>query len=213
MKKKILFISIIIVVFIGIGVSCFFLLKDSTKDKDVKEVKTLSKLDKYGISLDENDTELYKKEYEILKANLDSKDINKEEYAKSIAKLFIIDLYTISNKLNKYDVGGTEFVFKGGIKNYTLNVTDTIYKYVEDNALGKRKQNLPEVISIECLNIKKDKFTIKEKDENDKEINGKTYDAYIINLSWTYKVDLGYDKEAKVIVINDNDKMYVVEKD
>lgn len=205
MKKKILFISIIFVVFITISILSYFIFREvEPKKNKLKEVKTLSKIDNYDIVLSENDTELFKSEFEILKNNLDSKEVNYDEYAKSIAKLFIIDLYTIDNKINKYDVGGTEFIYPKNVKNYKENVTDTIYKYIEDNSENKRKQNLPVVSSIEVKSVKKDKFTIKD---------DKTYPSYVFKINWDYKVNLAYDKEGTITVINDNNKMYVVQKD
>ena len=52
-----------------------------------------------------------KTEFDVLKANLESDTIDEEAYALSIAKLFIIDLYTMNNKINKYDIGGIEYVY------------------------------------------------------------------------------------------------------
>ena len=118
--------------------------------------------------------------------------------------MFIIDLYTIKNKTNKYDIGGLEFVYPDAIENFSINVTDTIYKYVEDNTKGNRVQQLPTVKTITIDSIKKDKFEIKSEK--------KKYDSYVIKLNWTYSIDLGYDTEGEVIVINKDNKLYVVEK-
>ena len=105
--------------------------------------------------------------------------------------------------MNKYDIGGTEFVLPSAVSNYRLNVEDTIYKFVQDNSDGKRIQNLPTVESIEIVSTKKTTFEIKD---------DKSYDAYNINLKWKYTNDYGYDTKAQVIVIKKDDKMYVVEK-
>ena len=138
-----IFMFIIIAVFAGITAGAIFVLGEKKEEKPVQKVtqdvhKNKVSIEEYGINCDDNDTELYKKEYEELKKNLTSEKIDYEEYAKSVAKLFIIDLYTIKNKSNKYDVGGTDFVFPDILANYRLNVEDTIYKYVEDNSDGKR---------------------------------------------------------------------------
>ena len=204
-----MYILVIIVVFALIMIGVVFLLKDEKKENKVKPQVTTENVHKnkvsieeYGINCDDNDTELYKKEYEVLKKNLTSDTINEEEYAKSVAKLFIIDLYTIKNKSNKYDVGGTDFVLPDILANYRLNVEDTIYKYVEDNSDGKRIQNLPVVSAVNITKTTKGKYKIEEK----------TYESYTFAMNWTYINDYEYDKSGTVVVIKNDKKMYVVEK-
>ena len=202
-----LFTIVVIGVVSGIGFAAFKLLDNASSGNNKDKVKVNlneKEINGYGIKLDDNDTTLYKTEYEALEKNLTGDEINYDEYAKSVAKMFIIDLYTIKNKINKYDVGGVDFVYESAKENYTINVTDTIYKYVEDNANGEREQQLPVVKTISVDSIEKTKFKV----ENAK----KEYDAYSIKLTWTYSINLGYDTTGEVIVINDNNKLYVVEK-
>jgi hypothetical protein len=88
---------------------------------------------------------------------------------------------------------------------------DTLYLYVEDNSRKQRDQNLPEVKSIEVDTIKESKYVYNNGTDKDTS-DDVTYDAYEIELTWTYRIKYGYDTTATVIVINDNDKMYVVEQ-
>ena len=111
--------------------------------------------------------------------------------------LFIIDLYTIDNKKNMYDVGSLEYVYDKD--NFKINVQNTLYKYIEDESTRKSR-TLPIVKSI----------NIDEKSMGTFDYNGNTYDSYIINLSWTYEKDLGYDNKGKVEIIKIEDKLYVV---
>ena len=172
------------------------------KDDNVNKVTNIEEIDKFGYTLKSNATETYKKEYEILKTNLKSTDINEEEYVKSVAKLFIIDLYTISNKINKYDVGGTEFVYPDSLENYKVNVEDTLYKYVEDNSNNSRTQSLPEVSEVQITDFKKVKY----------KVSNTELDAYEVALKWSYVVDMGYESEGSVIILEKDNKYYVVEK-
>lgn len=207
--KIILFVFIIIGVISAIGVISYKLIGDTNKKSEEKNTKqNIEEIKGYGITLDDKDTKLYKDEYFKLKENLTSESINYDEYALSVAKLFIIDLYTINNKLNKYDVGGVEFVYPEKVENYTTNVTDTIYKYVIDNTDNKRTQSLPEVSSINANIVEKTKFTINAEDKKDE----KVVDAYKINATWDYVTDMGYDKTGEIIVANIDNKLYVVEK-
>ena len=212
-KKIITFIVIVVFVLIAVGACIYLYVKNNSKEEVVqtKEVKVLNSIEGYGITLSDADTELYKTEFEALRKNLESNKVNMEEYAKSVSKMFIIDLYTLNNKLNKYDVGGSEFVYPNILDNYKLNVEDTLYKYMEDNSKNKRTQQLPEVKSIEVDSIKETKYTYNNGTDKDKS-DDVTYDAYEIALNWTYRIKYGYDTQATVIVIKDNDKLYVAEQ-
>ena len=217
-KKAIIFFSIIVVVFVCVGILCYVILPHDTKRK-VGDKKEVSSIKDFGYVLTDKDTALFKEEYEALKKNLNSKNIDYEEYAKSVAKLFVIDLYTITNKLNKYEVGGTEFFHPAYVENYMTKVKDSIYKYVQDDSEGKRVQNLPEVTSIEVKSCKENKYTIKGEEDNKrtKDVDESTPDTilegYKIELSWDYEKDYGYDKKGIIYVAKVDDKMYVVEKE
>lgn len=206
-KNKFIIFIFVIVLVVGIGTAIIFFCaknKEKPKEEETKQQVVLNSIEKFNIDLSDLDSDLYKSEYEEIKKNLESEKINYEEYAKSISKLFIIDLYTLSTKINKYDVGGTSFVYPPILDNYKLNVQDTLYKYMEDNSKGKRKQALPKVKSIKVASIKSNKYTIKSEE--------KTYEGYKVKLNWTYEKDLGYDDEAELIIIKVDDKLYIVEK-
>ena len=151
--------------------------------------------------MEDRDTELYKTTFEELKEILKAEEVDNEKLASSIAKLFIIDLYTIKNKVNKFDVGGLDFVFSSVKSNYSLNVQETLYKYVEDNTNKKRNQALPEVSEVNVTSIAAATF----------EVGGKTYNGYNVNISWKYVMDLKYDTSAKLKLIYDKDSYYVIE--
>ena len=209
--KTISFIFVIIAVFSIIGYLCYLVIGNNKTDKPKETVKkNLNEISGYNITLDDQDSELYKELFNELKKNLEGKEINKKEYAKSVAKMYIVDLYSINNKLNKYDVS-TELIWPTIADNYRTKVMDTLYLYVEDNSRGQRDQNLPLVTKIDVENIKETKFTYNNGTEKDKS-DDKTFDAYEIELSWSYRVKLGYDTTATVVVINDNDKLYVAEQ-
>lgn len=198
-KKVILFLCILIFVYAAGGTIYYIATREKKDDKPIVTNKDTIK--GYDYTLKSNATKLYEDEFKALKANLEG-DINYDEYAVSVAKLFVIDLYTINNKINKYDTGGASFVYPDGRDNYKLNVQDTIYKYVEDNTNGKRTQNLPEVNSVIVKDSKKDTY----------KIGDNSFEAYKINLEWSYVQDLGYDKTGEIILIKKDKNIYVVEK-
>lgn len=197
-KYKTLLIIIVICIIIIIGL----LVIKNMKNEGVKNnVKVVDSIVDFSYTLDERDTSLMKENYKELKKLLKEKDINYEEYSQVIAKLFIIDLFTMDNKINKYDVGSLEYVYPETIDNFKLNIEDTIYKSMEDNTYDKRVQELPIVKSIEVVDTKTSTFKINEEE----------LDSFIVTLNWEYEKDLGYDKEATITLIKENKKVYVVE--
>jgi len=208
--KTISFILVIVAVISIVGFLCYKVLGNNTDNKSQETIKkNLNEIEGYGITLDDLDSELYKELFNNLKKNLEGKDIDYKEYAKSIAQMYIVDLYSINTKLNKYDIC-VELIWPTIAENYRTQVLDTLYTYVQDNSRGERDQNLPEVKSIDVDKIIEKKFTYDNGTPKDKS-DDVTFDAYEIELSWTYKIKLGYDTTATVIVIKDNDKLYVAE--
>lgn len=205
-KTRVTLFSLVIILVISlIGVSSYFILKEKDETDVNDNPKTnVKSIEGYGITIDDLDSEAYKSEFEILKKNLESGNIDYDAYAESVAKMFVIDLYTIKNKVNKYDVGGVELVLPEGKDNFITNVTDTIYNYVEDNTNGKRSQKLPVVSEV--------KITDKDKKEYKIESLNQSYEAYVFKVEITYANDYGYDKSAEITVVKKDNFMYVVEK-
>lgn len=198
--KKILIILIILVIIaiIGILVYNFFF-----KNKE-EEVKVIKSIPEYGYDLRENETKLYKDEFEKLDDILSKNDVDYEEYAKEIAKLFIIDFYTLSNKQSKNDIGGTDFIKESMRDNFIEEARSTFYRYIEvlsDN----RNQDLPEVSEIKSVEIEDTSFTYSDDTIDD--------NAYRVTISWDYKEDFGYETEANMIIVKEDKKLYIVEMD
>ena len=196
--KKILLIIIVLLILLVISLIVYKLLNNNSDKEDIKVVDSI---EKYGYNLDDRDSALMKSKYEELKKVLNSDEINYEEYAKILSELFVIDLFTMNNKINKYDVGSVEYVYTDSVDNFKLNVEDTIYKHMENNSDGKRKQELPEVKSIEVVSINSDEF----------EIDEESYESFVVDLDWNYVKDLSYDNTATITLINLDNKLYVVE--
>ncbi len=197
MKKRNVALIILILILIYAVVGVYYNLTHQEKTPEVKEV---DKVDKYNYVLKSNATELQKTQFNELKEIL-SGDIVDDDYAKIIAKMFVTDLYTLTNKINKYDVGGIDYVFESGKNNYKLNVEDTLYKYLEDNTDNKRNQELPIVTNVDVENIESIKYKIGET----------SYDAKKVLVNITYEKDLGYDTKVTIVLVKDNDYYYVVE--
>ena len=200
MKKKYK-IPLIVLVVCAIFIIGLIVLKNIRKSEVKKDVKVVDSIVDFSYTLDERDSALMKSTYNELKKVLKEKNINFEDYSKEIAKLFIIDLFTMNNKINKYDVASLEYVYPDSLDNFKLNVEDTLYKIIEDNTYGKRNQTLPYVSSIDVTDTKESKYKIGEEE----------LDAYEVTLNWEYEKDLGYDKNGVVTLVKKDKKVYVVE--
>lgn len=198
--KKLLIILIILVIIaiIGILVYNFFF-----KNKE-EEVKVIKSIPEYGYDLRENETKLYKDEFEKLDDILSKNDVDYEEYAKEIAKLFIIDFYTLSNKQSKNDIGGTDFIKESMRDNFIEEARSTFYRYLEVES-DDRNQDLPEVSEIKSVKIEDTSFTYSDDTVDD--------NAYRVTISWDYKEDFGYETKANMIIVKEDKKLYIVEMD
>lgn len=204
MKKRYriaLCIILILILFIGCGCGYYyFFYKKEEIPPTINEVKVTNNIEKYGYTLEDRDTELFKEKFEELK-ELVKEEYDQEEYLKLISQLFIIDLYTINNKISRYDIGGLEYVYNEALPSFKSVVESSIYKTVENNIDGKRTQNLPEVTSIEVSETSSMMYTMPDETE----VSG-----YRVELTWTYKEDLGYDTKGVLILIPDDNKLAVV---
>ena len=192
-------ISLILVVIIVIGLKFTFefLVKD---DKNVVTKKELDSLELYGYTLDDYDSDLYKEYFNDLKGTLNSKEVNYEDYAKEIVKLFVSDFYTLDNKLTSSDIGGVEFIPSDMVENFKMHAGDTMYNHVKTNIYGDRVQKLPIVKSVEVTNIENITYTYKDKE----------YSAYKVSARWEYQEDLRYKNNEIFTLIKDNNKLYIV---
>ena len=202
-KYKITLIVILILVLIGVGIFgyFFFFYEKPVEEPPVREVQITNTIEEYGYNLDDRDTALFKEKFEELKTLLNEENYNVEEYISLVSQLFIIDLYTIDNKISRYDVGGLEYVYSGAVSSFQSVIEGSIYKTVENNLDDSRTQELPEVATITVDSIKETTFTMPDESV----VNG-----YGVDLSWTYVEELGYDTSATLILIPDQQKYGVV---
>lgn len=198
-KKRIIIIIILAIVLIVGGIFIFKHFSQETSSTAI-EVKVLDSIEEYGYTLSDKDSKLYKDEYEKLKDILLADKIDEKEYATQVAKMFVIDLYSLSTKMNKYDIGGNEFFFADKKKMYETKVMDTIYSTLQDDTYGDRKQELPLVTSVNVESVEETKYTL----------NNNKIDAYLIKLTWEYEKDLQYDNKASIVIAQEEGMRFSV---
>lgn len=195
--------TLTIIVFVMIGVLLFGFLgyrvyNDFFNKPDTK--KEIESIGLYGYSLHDRDSRAYKDTFKELSKALSTNNIDYKNYATLASKLFIMDLFTLNNKLGSTDIGGLQFIHKDLKENFKENMGDTIYKYVEINVDGKRTQELPVVKEVTVSNVLETKYTY----------NNKDYPAYAVTANWEYEKDLGYQKSMKITFIKDKNILYIV---
>lgn len=194
-------ILLVIVVFIIAGAALFLYGKIfKNGDADIEEANIKDKIELYDYVLYDNVTEYYTQEFNKLKEMSKDDDLSDEDLAKQVAKLYLIDLFSINYKSNRYEVTSSQYFYYKKKDMHTQKVIDTLYNLVEDNYNGDRKQELPEVSNVEVISAKKDYYL---KGEAEKK-------CWIIELKIEYVKDLGYDNHSQVTLIKDGENMAVV---
>ena len=196
MKKFILIILFMILIY---SVGGIYYIEYVYKDNNEPVVKNLSEIEGYPYSLKSNASKLYIDEFNILKDNLEN-NYNEEEYIKSISKLYIIDLYSLKNKLNKYDIN-VDFIYPDIVSNYRLNIENTLYKYLENNSDGNRNQELPVVSNVIIDEMLDEKYSL----------NKENFPCKKVKVTIEYENDLGYDKSGTITLVKQDKYYYIVE--
>jgi len=205
-KITLIVLGIVLILFI-VGFICYKLFfsdmfkNDSDKDVDVV-VKEELELDNYKYYINSSACRYEKKVFDELKNILSQKEINNDEYAKALAKVFVSDLFTLSSKNNSSDIPSSQYVFDEYKDTYKIKVKDTIYSTIQLNLSGDRVQDLPEVENVEIVSVDRTNFSLK----------GKVIDsqAYNIKVNISYVKDLGYPTSYRVILAKNNDLLQVV---
>lgn len=194
-------ILLIIILFAVVGTGLYFYGRMQRKgDEPAVETKVTDTIDKYGYTLNDNVTEYYKTEFDHLKEMTNDSTVTEQDIAGQVAKLFVIDLFSIDYKINKYEVTSAQYYYSDKQDMYKQKVIDNLYNLIEDNAYNDRKQELPEVSDVTTITNKKDTY----------KLGNKTVSSYLVDLNISYVKDLGYDTKAEVILVNDGNNLSVV---
>ena len=195
-KKKIDFLVIAVVILIVAAIGFFVYKRFFVSEKTPTTVKVVDKIDDYGYELEEDATNVYKDLYENLRDLLQKEEFDEKEYASLVSRLLVADFYNLDNKISKNDIGGVQFIRSDQQKNFILEASETVYKYIEHNVYGNRTQELPIVSDIETLDIKE--TTYKYKDINEEK-------AYKVTVNVSYEKDLDYPSEVVVVLIHNSE--------
>ena len=141
MRKNRLFLLVFLCVIFGL-IIYFGIFNNKKLATHAKKVDTI---EGYNYSLYDTSTKVYENVFKELSKELTKASVDEKKYAELLAQLFIIDFYTLDNKLTNLNIGGVEFVHSDIVNNFKEKANATIYKYVQSNIYGDRKQKLPVV--------------------------------------------------------------------
>lgn len=189
----------LVLLFLVLGIFVFAINQVFFKND---KIEVVSQIDDYPYYLENNATKIYKKYFRELEKELEDLKVDEENYVSLVSQLFIIDFYTLSNKVTNQDVGGVQFIHSSIQDNFSLKATDTIYKYVESNIYGNRSQKLPTVKDVKVSSVKNISYQYNDSIDEF---------AYQVEVSISYKRDLGYDKSKTIILVHEDNVLSIVE--
>ncbi len=187
-----------VILVIGVLLGLFYF---TTKNK-LQVVTVLEEMDSYHYTLESNATRIYKKYYKELKEELEDNRINEKNYASLVAELFVIDYYTLSNKITNKNIGGVQFIHSNVKDVFVNSASSSIYKYVKSNLYGNRKQKLPEVNKVDIKEISEIQYK-----------NGDYHDdsAYRVVVQVGYVNDYDYPEEVELKIIHEENRLSIIE--
>lgn len=197
LKKKVVALIILIIVLILL-IAGLIIYRNLTPEKQT--AKVVDSIPEYGYTLESNEPKIYKDLFKELVKVLNEENVDYDKYAELISQMFAIDFYNLNNKDSKNDVGGLQFVYENKVDNFSLQASDTVYKYIKNNFDNKRTQELPEVVNSELISL--DNESYKYKDINDEK-------AYIIKIKLSYKEDLEYPENLTIKLLHNDKKLEV----
>ena len=162
--KRIMLLTLFILLIILVLVIYFKFFKK--EQKEIKENKVVDTIKNYDYHLKEEDSKLTSTLFNELDKVLSDEEINEEEYAKLISQLFVIDFYTLNNKLSNTDIGGIQYIHPDIKDNFIIKAENTVYKYVKSNIYGNRTQELPIITNTIIEDIKVTDYTSKTYKDN-----------------------------------------------
>lgn len=195
-------IIVVLLFLLGLIVGGGYYLYQSFFSPRSNVITVVSQMDGYSYYLNSNATRLYRKYYKLLEEELKDSKVDEESYVSLISQLFVIDFYTLNNKLTNQDIGGIQFVCASLQDKFKQEASATVYKYVRNNMNQNRKQSLPEVNKATVSSVKSIRY--------DKE-NISDDSAFEVIVLLDYVEDLDYPNKVKLCFIHEDNKLVLVE--
>lgn len=198
--KKMFVILVVVLLLVVLAYGGYRVYSKISSASNKTKVEVVNEIKEYGYSLEKDAPKLYKNLFEQLQKTLSKEEINEDEYAKLVAQMLVLDFYNIDNKISKNDIGGVQFILKDYQENFILEASNTVYKYVEHNVYGDRKQELPVVKNVSVKEFRTGSYQYGDITDSK---------AYVVTVNVEYQKDLGYPTEVVVKMLHKDNKLQV----
>lgn len=198
-RKIVIFLLLIILV---CALGYFAYTKFVSNHNPSEEIKEVDTIKGYDYTLRANATDYYKSLFKELKETLEAKDVDQNKYAELVGQMFVAAFFNLDNKVSKTDIGGVQFVYSDYRSDFEKYASHGMYKTVESNVYGDRKQELPVVSKVEVKLLKNEPFKYGDKTDDD---------AYHLSFKVYYKEDLGYQTSGELVLIHNGKKLEVAQ--
>ena len=193
-------VSLIVIALITLGFLLWYIYGMNRVPKVVNKSEVESEIKDFGYKINDNESKYYKDTFKELEELLNQDEHDDSKYCELIAKLFVIDLYSLDTKINKYEVSSVQYFYPERQEMHRNKVIDNFYNMIEDNSYGKRTMELPIVSNTEVLGTEEVTYTIDEVE----------YPGVKIEIEISYEKDLCYDKKGSFTLIKKDNKWWVV---
>ena len=182
------------------------------------EIQDEYRIDSMGYILRTNATDYQFEQFTEMKNAIETGSADEQTIAGMVAKNYVIDFYTWTNKQGQYDVGGMYYLYDGEYidgtdfkENAFLKARTGFYKYLNTYIKTYGANNLLEVNSVNVLSSQKvENMIISEHIANKQDENGDWYDyredipyeTYKVTCSWTYKPTDKFDTSSYATKMN-----------
>ncbi len=235
-KRYLLLFLLILPLLVAIGFFGSIVYKEVMNIKNlaqgVAEVKDENKIESMGYILRENATDLQKDYFKELKTAVEEEEFDGLKIAELVAKNYVADFYTWTNKQGSYDVGGLYYVFDGEYpngdhfrNNVYLNAKDGFYKYINNYFNDYGQENVLRVTNVDVVSSQKtsENYILNEhvayvQDENEEWVDYREdheFDTYLVKCRWDYAetpLDLSkFANSINLMIIDHNGTFKIVE--
>ena len=196
--------SLLIVIVVLLSIIILFAFINSNKGgiqkEEEKKPVTVDSIEKYDYHLYSNKSDAYKDKFQELSKELTKEEVDEKEYARILSELFVIDLFDLNSKVSNTDIGGIDLFYPSTRGDFAKTEESGMYKYIESNVYGGRKQTLP-VVTSAVATVETTKYEGKiTTDEN----------AYKATVDITYKKDLEYPTKVYLTLVHSDNKLFVI---
>ncbi len=185
-KNALMILSTLIVSVLMIAIFVFNIINVASKaSKGAESTLELDKNSSISNSLYEignNPTALLRDNFKELTAAI--KDGDPHNIAQYVARCFVIDHFTWTNKDGNYEVGGLQYVYGPKFTSFSEENRYGFYKDLDLYISKYGRENLLEVDSV---------TSEPALDASPYSVDGKEYKTYYIDVTWTYKSSSALD--------------------